>query len=195
VFVGRADDQVKVRGFRVEPGEVEAVLVGHPAVDQVAVVARDDRLVAYVVGEVSELREYVAQRLPEYMVPAVVVALDVLPLTSNGKLDRKALPAPDYANQGVAAKRPPTTPEQSALCEAFAHVLGVEEIGLDDDFFDLGGHSLLAVRLVTRIRAVLGIDLEIRTVFEAATPALLEEKLGTRKTARPALRPMRTETD
>jgi acyl carrier protein len=199
VFVGRADDQVKVRGYRIEPGEIQSVLTGHPAVAQAAVVARDERLIAYVVPadelSIEAIREHVAERLPEYMVPAVVVTLDALPLTGNGKLDRKALPAPDYAHQGAATKRPPTTPEQTALCEAFAHVLGIEEIGLDDDFFDLGGHSLLAVRLVTRIRAVLGIDLEIRTVFEAATPALLAERLGTSKTARPALRPMRTEKD
>ncbi|MEV4641066.1 amino acid adenylation domain-containing protein [Actinoplanes sp. NPDC049548] len=193
VFLGRADDQVKIRGFRIEPGEIEAVLIAHPAVAQAAVIARDDRLVAYVVPAdetVPDLREWARKSLPEYMVPAAVVVLPVLPLTVNGKLDRKALPAPDHARTGSAPGRAPSTPEQSVLCEAFAHVLELDTVSIDDNFFHLGGHSLLVVRLVARIRAALGIDLEIRTLFDHPTPAQLAGELHTRRSDRPVLRPM-----
>jgi acyl-coenzyme A synthetase/AMP-(fatty) acid ligase/acyl carrier protein len=192
VFAGRADEQVKIRGFRVEPGEVEAVLRTHPGVTQAAVVARDGRLVAYVVGETTDLREFAAGRLPEYMVPAVVVELDELPLTAAGKLDRNALPAPDYlARAGVG--RAPSSPQEELLCAAFAHVLGVESVGVDDNFFDLGGHSLLAVRVISRIRATLGAELDIRQLFDTPTVAQLAQQLGEPTSARPALRPMTRE--
>jgi acyl-coenzyme A synthetase/AMP-(fatty) acid ligase/acyl carrier protein len=208
VFLGRADEQVKIRGFRIEPGEVEAVLRSHPQVGQAAVVAREDvpgdkRLIAYIVptdgdaddagGELGgAVRKFIAQRLPDHLVPATVVVLAALPLTVGGKLDRHALPAPT-ATGATHARRAPTTREEELLCESFAHVLGVETVGLDDSFFDLGGHSLLAVRLISRIRAALGVEVDIQVLFEAPTVATLAGQLGTRKSVRPALRPMRRE--
>ncbi|MCQ4202712.1 amino acid adenylation domain-containing protein [Streptomyces coelicoflavus] len=198
-FLGRADFQVKIRGFRVELGEVEAVVASHPDIAQVAVVAREDqpggkRLVAYVVpregekADATDVRGFLSGRLPEFMVPAVVVVLDALPLTANGKLDRRALPAPEYG--AVGAGRGPRNGHEQVLCAAFAEVLGAEKVGIDDSFFDLGGHSLLATRLISRIRTRLGVELPLRVLFEGPTVVQLAERVGQAGAARTALVPM-----
>ena len=199
-FVGRADAQVKVRGFRIEPGKIQATLTQHPAVSQAAVIAREDRagdkrLVAYVVTtagqscDAAALRAHVATRLPDYMVPSAFVSLDRLPLTPNGKLDRKALPAPELTPVGL--RRGPRTGREEVLCGLFAEVLGVDRVGIDDNFFELGGHSLLATRLISRIRATLEVEVAIRTLFEAPTVAALAARLlSDGEAARPALRPL-----
>ena len=196
-FLGRADAQVKVRGFRIEPGEIEAALVGHGDVAQAAVIAREDgpggkRLVGYVVAagaavpDAAVLRAHLGQSLPEHMVPSAFVVLDRLPLTPNGKLDRRALPAPEQPVGAV--RRVPRTPQEEILCGLFAEVLGLERVGIDDNFFALGGHSLLATRLISRIRSTLDVELAIRSLFEAPTVEALVQRLGDAQAARPALR-------
>ncbi|MER6968629.1 amino acid adenylation domain-containing protein, partial [Streptomyces halstedii] len=192
-FLGRADDQVKIRGFRIELGEIEAVLSRFTGLAQVAVVAREDRsgdkrLVAYVVAEstgtplnaetagtpldAEALRTHAAGLLPEYMVPSAFVILDQLPLTTNGKLDRRALPEPDAPTK-TGTGRGPRTPREEILCGLFAEVLGVPTVGIDDSFFELGGHSLLATRLASRIRSILGVKLSIHKLLKTPTVAAL----------------------
>ncbi|MER7923550.1 amino acid adenylation domain-containing protein [Streptomyces sp. NPDC096057] len=169
-FVGRADAQVKIRGFRVELGEVEAVLAAHARVQRAAVLARDGRLIGYVVGDADAeaLRAFAAGRLPEYMVPSVVVVLDAFPLTVNGKIDRSALPAPE---RGAGGSRGPETPTEEALCALFAELLGLAEVGAEESFFALGGDSLLVMRLIARMRAELDVTVGVREVFAAPTAA------------------------
>src|SRR5262249_9540535 len=141
-FSGRADDQVKIRGFRVEPGEVEAVIARHPAVTQVAVIAREGRLIAYVVTQLDtdpDRRAHTAALLPQHMVPSVFVPMNELPRTANGKLDRRALPDPVVTVR--PGGHPPRTERERVLCEHFAEVLGLPSVGVHDNFFELGGHS------------------------------------------------------
>ncbi|MDN0194390.1 non-ribosomal peptide synthetase [Streptomyces sp. S.PNR 29] len=202
-FVGRADDQVKIRGFRIEPGEIETALAAHPGVAHAAVVVREDqpgnkRLVGYVVPAApadgsagsphltATVRAFAAERLPRHMVPDAVVVLPELPVTANGKLDRRALPAPDTT---AGTSRPPRTPVEQLLCDLYAQVLGVRAVGAEDDFFDLGGHSLLATRLISRIRTALGTELQLGTLFQARTPAEVARTLDQADAVRPPLVP------
>ncbi len=196
-FLGRIDQQVKVRGFRVEPGEVEAALCRHPAVSAAVVVphgaAADRRLVAYVVGRdgapaVPELLRDLREHLPEAMVPSVVVPLERLPLTPNGKVDRRALPDPGTGERRVS--RAPRTPTEELLAGIWTEVLGLGAVGVDDDFFALGGHSLLATRAVSRIREVLGRELALQRLFELPTVATLARELdeASRDLSRPPIR-------
>ncbi|MEV7864486.1 amino acid adenylation domain-containing protein, partial [Streptomyces hirsutus] len=156
-YLGRADQQVKIRGFRIELGEIEAALAAHDTVAQAAAVVRDEQqLVGYIVPtegntpDPTQIRDAISGSLPDHMVPSAIVVLDHLPLTTNGKLDRKALPAPDFTT--AVGNRAPRTPREELLCNLFAEVLGLPRVGIDDNFFELGGHSLLAARLISRIR-------------------------------------------
>ncbi|MFJ5261732.1 amino acid adenylation domain-containing protein [Streptomyces sp. NPDC088387] len=175
LFAGRADAQVKVRGFRVELGEIETVLAAHEDVAQAAVVVRHDRLVGYVVPvagtlDIPAARAHLSGRLPEFMVPTALIALDALPLTVNGKVDRAALPAPDFADRPVG--RAPRTANERLLCELFAEVLGLDRVGVDDSFFGLGGDSISSMQLASRARRA-GLAVTPRQVFEHKTPERL----------------------
>jgi thioesterase domain-containing protein/acyl carrier protein len=181
-FLGRVDDQVKIRGFRIELGEIEAALLRHPSIREAAVVARRDgepRLIAYTVGTkpaatTRELRAYLAESLPDYMIPAAFVSLEELPRTPNGKLDRRALPEPSgdrpELEQGYVA---PQSPLEEKLAGFYADLLGLERVGRDDDFFELGGHSLLAVRLFSLIDRKLDVKLPLAVLFEGGSVAEL----------------------
>ncbi|MFF1423215.1 amino acid adenylation domain-containing protein, partial [Streptomyces sp. NPDC058280] len=205
-FVGRADDQVKVRGFRIELGEIEAALGSAPEVVHCAVIVREDRpgdqrIAAYLVAaegcaaDATDLRRRLQKMLPDYMLPSAFVVMDRLPLTANGKLDRKALPVPDHAPD-AGGGRGPRTPHEETLCALFAEVLGLEKVGIDDDFFDLGGHSILVTRLVSRVRSRFSVELPIRAMFDTPTVAGIASHIAQPQTPkrRPALTPRRRPT-
>jgi arthrofactin-type cyclic lipopeptide synthetase C len=188
-FLGRADDQVKIRGYRIELGEIETVLGNHPSVGQTVVVRREEEngekwLVAYVVAaseaciDTSELHSYLRQSLPEYMVPAAYVRLESLPLTPNGKLDRKALPAPESDAYSVRGYEAPQGEIEQKLAGIWAEVLKLERVGRQDNFFSLGGHSLLAVRVVTRLRQAMNVEVAIRDLFAHPVLADLARELA-----------------
>ncbi|HEU0298458.1 MAG TPA: amino acid adenylation domain-containing protein, partial [Longimicrobium sp.] len=198
-FLGRLDHQVKLRGFRIEPGEIEAALLAHPAVHRAAVVLREDRpgdprLAAYLVAvpgsaapSAAELRAHLGTTLPEYMLPAAFVALDALPLTANGKTDLRALPAPVRAPERDHA--PPTTPAEAAIAGFWAEALGVERVGVHDNFFEIGGHSLLVARLFTRIREAFPREMALVDLFRHTTVAEQAAFVTARADAAPAVAP------
>ncbi|NEO70811.1 non-ribosomal peptide synthetase, partial [Moorena sp. SIO3H5] len=186
-FIGRIDNQVKIRGFRIELGEIEAVLSTHPQIEQAVVIATEDisgnkRLVTYYVSEnesltTNQVREFLKQKLPDYMVPSAFVSLDNLPLTPNGKVDRFALPAPDGVFTRVEEYLAPRTPTEEIIANIFANVLGVKDAGIHDNFFEIGGHSLLATQLISQMRVTFNREIPLRYVFEFPTIAELEPKL------------------
>ena len=191
-FLGRADDQVKVRGYRVELGEVEGVLGAHPGVARAVVVLRDEALVAYAVptpgGYAASHAErptpealgaWLAGQLPEYMLPNAVVLLDALPLTPNGKVDRAALPAPEGGPAAVDRFVAPRTPTEETIARVWRDVLKKERVGVADSFLDLGGHSLLAIRVLGRISKELGVRLPLRALFDTPTVAQVAEVVDT----------------
>jgi hypothetical protein len=199
-FLGRRDQQVKIRGFRVEPEEVEVVLNRHPALRAAAVAVREDRrgdrrLVAYVVeapgrtATAEELQTYLRRTLPEHMVPAAVVRLSELPLTANGKVDRRALPAPDGLDGSAPEFVPPRNPVEELLAAIWSELLRRERVGVHDNFFALGGHSLLATQVVSRVRRALEVDLPVRALFEAPTVAGLAERVAAAGRAEPSRQP------
>jgi hypothetical protein len=186
-FIGRIDNQVKIRGHRIELGEIESVLKQHPAVSEAAVLAREDspgekRLVGYVVtkgaGDISALRNFLKMKLPDYMIPSAFVLLDFMPLTPNGKLDREGLPFPEGVRSVENAFVAPRTQDEQALASIWSELLKVDRIGVHDDFFDLGGHSLMATQVVARMRAVFGLEFSVRILFEHPTIAELAAKIA-----------------
>ncbi|RYZ31861.1 MAG: hypothetical protein EOO72_16180, partial [Myxococcaceae bacterium] len=203
-FLGRADAQVKVRGYRIELAEVEAALLAHPGVREAVVMVReetpgDKRLTAWFVAnpelEVSALRGFLAQRLPEYMLPSALVPSEALPLTPNGKVDRKALLAMEVAQQASSTYEAPVTPTEVMLAGIWAELLRVPQVGRHDNFFELGGHSLLATQVVARIRTTLGVELPLCDLFTAPTVAVLAARLGRivpKASAAPLIRANRT---
>jgi amino acid adenylation domain-containing protein len=204
-FLGRIDNQVKIRGYRIECGEVEAALCRHPMVRSAVVVARkervgDEHLVAYVIAEsegpaaASALRAHLLGRLPEYMVPNQVVFLDGFPLTPNGKVDRRALPAPDLARSRGAERAAPTNPLEAILVEIWREVMSVADLGIHDSFFDLGGHSLQAGKILARVRDRLGVDLALHELFQAPTVARLAGRVESLQHANtpPSVRSLRS---
>ena len=204
MFAGRADLQVKVRGFRVEPAEVEAALAVDPRVGAAAVVLRkapagDERLVAYVawrpgnVPEVREVRALVADRLPDYMVPSAFVFLDALPLTPNGKLDIAALPDPFQSGRAEEVGAAPRDEVERTIADVWSRLLGGASVGIDENFFELGGHSLLATQALSRIRDAFGVEVGLGRFFERPTVAGLADAVAEARVLgggrRPPLRP------
>ncbi|WP_375501123.1 amino acid adenylation domain-containing protein [uncultured Nostoc sp.] len=192
-FLGRIDYQVKIRGFRIELGEIESVLNTHPQIQQTVIIAIEDipdnkRLVAYIVSEdelltTNQLREFLFSKLPEYMVPSAFVTLDTLPLTANGKVDRKALPAPEREISQEDEYVAPRTPSEEIIANIFASVLNIQAVGINDNFFTLGGHSLLATQLISRLRVAFEVEIELRAVFSSPTVAQLEQTLTQLRTS------------
>ncbi len=197
-FLGRVDDQVKVRGFRIELGEIESVLGQHPDVREAVVVLREHQatgkfLAAYVVpasGSLNKeaLKNYLRERLPDYMVPRVFVQLERLPRTSSGKVNRRVLPLPSEEDLGGAERSAPRTPVQELLASIWSDVLKVRDVGPEDDFFALGGHSLLATRLASRIRDAFGVELPLRDIFEAPSLAEMARRIEARRSEGEALK-------
>ena len=193
----RIDHQVKIRGYRIELGEIEALVNSYPQVQQAVVIAREDipenkSLVAYVVASektltTSQLREFLKEQLPEFMVPSAFVILDTLPLTLNGKIDRKALPAPDGEITREHEYIAPSTPSQEIIANIFASVLGVQNVGIHDNFFELGGHSLLATQLISRLRLAFAVEIPLRGIFESPSVAKLDQKLTQLRTTETGL--------
>jgi amino acid adenylation domain-containing protein len=198
-YLGRIDNQVKIRGFRIELGEIEAILTQHPLIREAVLVAREDvhgdqRLVAYIVTKLdanitqTELRNYLQQHLPEYMIPAAFVLLDNLPLTPNGKVDRRALPAPEQTRpeleQTFVAPRSPT---EEMLAGIWVKILGIEQVGINDNFFDLGGHSLLATQVISQVRKAFGLEIPLRNLFASPTVAKLAKHIDMTMKAKPEL--------
>jgi acyl carrier protein len=187
-FLGRIDQQVKIRGFRVEPAEIEIALKEHPAVQQALVVPQDDkvgqkRLVAYVIASkkpgppTEELRSFLQERLPDYMVPSAIVNLETLPLTRNGKVDIAALPSPEQVvNERIVMA--PRNPVEQGLLDIWRQVLKLDHLGVQDNFFDLGGHSLLATQVVSRVRSTFHVQLPLRSLFDSPTVAGLADEIA-----------------
>ncbi len=188
-FLGRTDHQIKLRGFRIELGEVEAILRQHPTVQETVAMIREDlsgdkRLVAYVIASqqlpptINELRRFLQQKLPDYMIPSTFVVLDAFPLTPNGKVDRRALPMPGQSRPELEEIfRAPRTPTEEMLADIWSQLLGFERVGIHDNFFQLGGHSLLATQLISRIRRTFAVELPLRILFEAPTVVQLAERI------------------
>ncbi|MCF8998039.1 AMP-binding protein, partial [Pseudomonas carnis] len=179
-YLGRKDDQVKIRGLRIELGEIQARLTEHPAVQEAAVIAREQRLIAYYTGvpsDVESLRAHLLQHLPEFMLPTSFVHLQALPLSPNGKLDRKALPAPGLDASSVRDYEAPVGDTEITLAALWAELLNVERVGRHDNFFELGGHSLLAVSLIGRMRR-LGLSADVKVLFGQPTLSALAAALG-----------------
>ena len=198
-FIGRIDNQVKIRGFRIELGEVEAVLSKYPTIQKSVVIVREDipadkRIVAYFVPvsgqevSVNELRNFFQQKLPDYMIPNAFVSLDSLPLSPNGKIARKELPAPDGIINSQGRYEPPRNSMEQQIADIWAQVLNLERVGIYDNFFELGGHSLLATQIISRLRKVFAVELTLRIFFEAPTIVALGEKIVTLNWAKQSMK-------